>query len=268
MGKAVAKRTGLTGGEVSVSIGTGRGPAEPDPDEPERPGKKWTLAISAVIGVFALLSAYALISGVSGSNGSSRASGTPAATHTPIASASTVSSPSVAGSPPTAAPPAASTPISPQSPAQHPLAVAAIAAFGPDGTSDGDNPDIASRVVDGGETQPWYSSWYASPAFGNLQSGTGLLLDMGRPVTVSSVQLVVGNRAGTAVQVRVGDTATLAGLSTVAKATDVSGTVRLSTTSEGSARYVLIWFTTLPPNGQGKYQVSVYEATVEGTAGI
>ena len=34
-----------------------------------------------------------------------------------------------------------------------------------------------------------------------------------------------------------------------------------------SGSYVLIWFTTLPPNGQGEYQVSVYSITVDGTAG-
>ena len=28
---------------------------------------------------------------------------------------------------------------------------------------------------------------------------------------------------------------------------------------------MLIWFTALPPIGQGKYQVSVYDATVDGT---
>jgi hypothetical protein len=49
-----------------VSIGTGHSPAEPDPEEPERAGKKWTLAISGLIGVFVLLGAYALISSVAG----------------------------------------------------------------------------------------------------------------------------------------------------------------------------------------------------------
>jgi hypothetical protein len=41
--------------------------------------------------------------------------------------------------------------------------VESIAAFGPEGTSDGDNPGIASRILDGGTDQPWYSQWYATP---------------------------------------------------------------------------------------------------------
>jgi len=141
--------------------------------------------------------------------------------------------------------------------------VASIVAFGPDGTSDGDNPGAVSRI-NGTGAEPWSSSWYTTPEFGNLQVGTGLLLDMGSPVTVSSVQLVLGSQQGTDIQVRVGNTAALASLSTVATATDAGGTVRLSVATRASDRYVLIWFTALPPNGQGNYQVSVYSATVDG----
>jgi hypothetical protein len=114
---------------------------------------------------------------------------------------------------------------------------------------------------------PWYSSWYLSPEFGNLKAGTGLLLDMGKPVTVGSVQLNLGGQVGADVQVRVGDTAALNALPVAATATDVGGTVRLPTAKRDSGRYVLIWFTALPPIGQGRYQISVYDTTVDGTAG-
>ena len=139
-------------------------------------------------------------------------------------------------------------------------------AFGPDGTSDGDNSVIASRVI-AGNAQPWYSSWYASPHFGNLQAGTGLLLDMGNAATISSVQLVLGTPLGASVEIRVGNVAALADLSTVATATNVGGIVQLPTNTRADGRYVLVWFTALPPNGLGKYQVDVYSATVDGTAG-
>lgn len=237
-----------------MSIGVGHGPVKAEPEEPERPEKsekKWKLILGCLVVAFALLAAYDLISGGAESNGLAA----PAPTHpmavSPSAAAHTAPYPDASTSP------AASL-------AQLPLAVATIAAFGPAGTSDGDNPGIVSRVVHAG-AQPWYSLWYASPQFGNLQAGTGLLLDMGQSVTVSSVQLVLGGRVGAAVQVRVGDTAALANLSTVAAATDVGGTVRLPTAIAAHGRYVLIWFTVLPPIGQGKYQVSVYNVTVDGT---
>jgi len=44
-------------------------------------------------------------------------------------------------------------------------------------------------------------------------------------------------------------------------------TVRLPVTSPVSGRYVLVWFTKLPPNGQpSQYQVDVYSVTVTGIA--
>jgi hypothetical protein len=233
-----------------------------EPEEPQRPANWWKFFLLGLISVFAVLAVYGLLT----------VSGGPGSTH--AASASKAASPATrrtGGTPPSvaaSATPAATTPSSSpsaSSPASHALAVASIVAFGPDGTSDGDNPGIASRINGGG--QPWYSSWYATRDFGDLQAGTGLLLDMGERVPVSSVRLVLGSQPGADVQVRVGDTAALTGLSTAATATDVGGTVRLSASVGASGRYVLVWFTALPPNGQGKYQVSVYSAAVDGTAG-
>jgi hypothetical protein len=144
------------------------------------------------------------------------------------------------------------------------LTVANATAFGPDGTSDGDNPGIASRVLHGGGA--WDSSWYATAEFGHMQSGTGILLDMGHPVTVNSVGLVLGSAAGADVQVRVGDAADLDSMSTAATMSNAHGTLRLPLSSPASARYVLIWFTRLPVKSPGKYQVSLYRATVDGHA--
>ena len=246
------------GGRHALSMGAGSpvarsGPVR-EPGEPQRPRKCLKLAVLGLIGVFVVLAAYDLFS-MSGELGSAGG-----------ASASRTVSPKAAagrthGTSPTSATPALS-PAS--SPASSSLSVASIAAFGPDGTSDGDNPDAVSRI-NGGRGQPWYSSWYATPEFGGLQAGTGLLLDMGKPVTVRSVQLTLGSQVGADVQVRVGDTAVVADLPTVATATDVGGTVRLPTAIRASGMYVLVWFTALPPNGHGKYQVSVYGATVSGT---
>jgi hypothetical protein len=240
-----------------VTIDAAYDSVEAEPEEPKRPPKKWMIFLGCVIGVFALLAAYDAISGGLLPGGGKSAA--PAATHRATASPS-------AASPIATAPATSASPSSAASVAQHPLAVSAIAAFGPDGTSDGDHPGSVADALDDG-AQPWDSSWYLSPEFGNLQAGTGLLLDMGKSVTVSSVQLVLGVGVGTSVQVRVGDTAVLDDLSVAATATDVGGTVRLAAATPASGRYVLIWFTALPPIGQGRYQVDVYDATVDGAAG-
>jgi hypothetical protein len=147
------------------------------------------------------------------------------------------------------------------------LEVATAAAYGPDGTSDGDHPGLAQGIINGGDGQAWYTNWYATPGFGNLQSGTGLLLDMGKTVTVSSLRLALGAPVGADVQIRVGSTPLLAELPVAASASGVGGTVRLPVTTPVAGRYVLIWFTQLPPDSPGKYQVSVYRAAVFGTKG-
>ncbi len=91
---------------------------------------------------------------------------------------------------------------------------------------------------------------------------------MGDAVRVS--ERATGSRQrplGADVQVRVGNSATPLDLPVMASATDVGGTVRLPATSAASGRYVLVWFTRLPPNGQpGEYQVDVYGVRVDGIA--
>jgi hypothetical protein len=245
-------------------MGTGRSATRPEPvqepGEPQRPATWWKFFLLGLISVFVVLAVYGLLT-MSGGPGSTHAASAAKAA-SPAARRTGGTPPPAAASATPAAPTPSSTP-SASSSVSHALAVASIVAFGPDGASDGDNPGIAPRINGGG--QPWYSSWYATPEFGDLQAGTGLLLDMGQRVTVSSVRLVLGSQLGADIQVRVGDSSALTDLSTVATATDVGGTVRLSASAGASGRYVLVWFTALPPNGQGKYQVSVYSATIDGT---
>jgi hypothetical protein len=184
------------------------------------------------------------------------ATGSPSASSTGSASVPATATATTRGSPTASSSPA-------PAPVQV-LSVVSAAAFGPDGTSDGDNPDAASRVLAGDGVDAWRSAWYETAEFGNLQTGTGLLLDMGTQVSVSSVRLRLGTASGADVQVRLGDTPEPGDLSTAASADDVGGTVHLAPTQPARARYVLVWFTLLPPDGAGTYQVSVYSITVDG----
>jgi cytoskeletal protein RodZ len=144
------------------------------------------------------------------------------------------------------------------------LAPASVAAFGPAGTADGDDPQRAPSAIAGDPATPWYSDWYTTSDFGNLQAGTGLLLDMGHTVMISSVRLSLGGSRGADLELRVGGSPTLADLRTVATSAGAGGTVQLSLTSPAHARYLLIWFTKLPPDNAGTYQASVYRVTVRG----
>lgn len=231
-----------------------------EPVRPYKPNRMWTAAIGGLVIVYGLLAGYDLVVDRH------------AVLAKPVASTSIAHS---AKSKPTAlgangAPSSVITATAHPSPSAtaraRVLAVLSAQAFGPDGTADGDNPGIVSRVLTADTPSPWESQWYATPDFGKLQAGTGLLLDMGRVVSVSSVRLVLGESVGADVELLVGDNfpAAPGGLTTVAAAYDVGGTVHLPLKPSARARYVLVWFTRLPPDPAGTYMVNVYSVTVDG----
>jgi hypothetical protein len=144
------------------------------------------------------------------------------------------------------------------------LTPVSAAAFGPAGTSAGDNPSQAAAAIDSNATSFWPTNWYATATFAGLQSGTGLLIDLGRTETIDSVQLTLGSTPGANLELKVGNTPALAGLATVASATNAGGTVPLRPATPAQGRYVLIWFTQLPPDSSGTFQAMVRNVSVQG----
>ncbi len=134
-------------------------------------------------------------------------------------------------------------------------------AFGPGGAAQGDNPQLAQQVITGGA---WHTDWYASAAFGNMQGGTGLLLDMGKTVTITKAQIMLGSSSGANLQLRAGNTPSLASLPPVAGADNAGGVLQLSLTKPVTCRYVLIWFTNLPPDSSGTFEASVSGVRLQG----
>jgi cytoskeletal protein RodZ len=143
------------------------------------------------------------------------------------------------------------------------LAPASVAAFGPGGRGDGDDPQRAALAIGGDRARPWISQWYATARFGALKQGTGLLLDMGRPVTVASVRVSLVN-SGADIKLRAGSKAVPAWLPTVARVSNAGRTAQLKPGAPVHVRYVLIWFTKLPPDNEGHYRAGVYRITVQG----
>lgn len=135
-------------------------------------------------------------------------------------------------------------------------------AFGPSGTSDGDNPSIADRALTRAESG-WQSSWYVTPAFGALKQGTGLLVDMGTVVSMTSVAIQLGQLPGATIELGVGDEPVMGAMHMVQRVTGAGGRVVLPLTAV-KARYFLIWFTLLPPDGAGHYQATIDGIAVQG----
>ncbi len=144
------------------------------------------------------------------------------------------------------------------------LAPVSAVAFGPGGPGQGDNPQTAGLAIDGNRATAWRSDWYSTAEFGNLESGTGLLVDMGRPVTVTAAQITLGGLPGASLQLRAGNVPALTDLGEVASTSGATGSVRMPLTRPVRARYVLIWFTRLPPDTLGTYQASVAKIALQG----
>jgi hypothetical protein len=167
---------------------------------------------------------------------------------------------SPAASPAGTGPPAAAAAPAPAAPAQR-LTPVSVSAFGPGG---GDDPQNAPHAVDGRPGAGWLTDWYTTARFGNLYSGTGLLLDMGRPVTIAAVQIALGAARGASLQLRVGAAPALAALSAVAHRAGAGGVVRFRLATPARGRYVLIWFTKLPPDPAGTFRAEVWNVRLEG----
>ena len=147
------------------------------------------------------------------------------------------------------------------------LEPASASAFGPAGISSGDNPSSASAAIDASTATAWRTHGYASAAFGSLKTGTGLLVDMGRPVKITSVRILMERATGADLKLYTGTEPVLADDGVQATAKDVGGSVRLTLTRPERARYLLIWFTLLPANSAGTYQEGIYSIRVKGTTG-
>jgi cytoskeletal protein RodZ len=225
----------------------------------ERRRVRWTALLAVAVLALLGFASYKFVSGAGRAQGTASVTsqhpvrgGQPTPARAPSVQAST------AQSSPAATP--SGSPVAVQV-----LAPVSVTAFGPAGTADGDNPQQAALAIAGHPATPWTSDWYTTPEFGNLQAGTGLLLDMGRTVTVTSVRLSLGH-PGADLQLRAGGTPALADLPQVASSSAAGGTVQLSLSTPARARYLLIWFTKLPPDASGTYQASVYKVTVQGRA--
>src|SRR5262249_35232170 len=146
---------------------------------------------------------------------------------------------------------------------QHVLAPARASAIGFAGRP-GDNSDMAKLAIDRSAAPAWRPDWYTTARFGNLYPGTGLLLDMGRSVTITAVRIALSQARGAGLQVRVGPAPTLSRLQPVAQVANVGGVVHLRPTEPAHGRFVLIWFTRLPRDQAGTFQERVSGIKVNG----
>jgi serine/threonine protein kinase len=138
-----------------------------------------------------------------------------------------------------------------------------------------ENDQLAKFAIDSSPSTSWNTQFYlGNPVFGGTKTGTGLILDMGKPVRLSSVEITFGSVPGADVSIELGNSnvrasSTLSSFTTVASATGVGGRHTFAVTSKATGRYVLIWFTKLPPQSAGstsKFEAQIFNVIVRGSS--
>jgi hypothetical protein len=154
-----------------------------------------------------------------------------------------------------------------------PVSARSVDVYGSDGGNE-DNVD-APKAIDGSNSTFWHTSFYiGNPVFGGLKKGTGLLIDMGKNVKLSQVEVQFGTICCADVQVKIGSSSdpvpsNLSNFTTVATSDHAVNTTNFTSNSSATGRYVLIWFTSLPRQAgqQNQYQGQIYNVVVRGSNG-
>ncbi|MEV5711454.1 AMP-binding protein [Actinoallomurus sp. NPDC052274] len=119
------------------------------------------------------------------------------------------------------------------------------------------NPEYA---IDGKSSTVWKSQFYTDAHYGKLQSGLGLLVDMGKTTTVDKVVVKAPNGGAGTLEIRVGDS----GTQSMTKVGEGSGTGTDSIDAKNAkGRYVLLWYTKLPTFG--RYMIELKDVEVYGS---
>ena len=132
----------------------------------------------------------------------------------------------------------------------------------------------AGLAIDSKPNTAWQTQFYlGNPVFGGLKTGSGLILDMGKQVKLSSVTVEFGPTSGADVAIEVGNDgsrtpASLGTFKTVAQAKGLGGTHTFQARSAATGRYVLVWFTRLPPQAGGPnshYEAEIFNIIMKGS---
>ena len=170
---------------------------------------------------------------------------------------------------PTQPSPSASTPLT-SATLLRPAGATGFDALTPSDTGNEDT-QTAKYAIDGNPQTSWNSQWYATAEFGSLKAGSGMLVDMGRAVSFSSVSVTFNSQPGASVKLLVGNSnarskQNLDSMKVIASASSPTGMVNFKIKGQAVGRYLVIWFTKLPPApGGGKYEAQIFNVAVRGT---
>ena len=122
-----------------------------------------------------------------------------------------------------------------------------------------EQPDSVPNAYDQDLSTLWSTDGYRTPEFGGLKPGVGLLIDLGVPTALASVQVGM-TTAGADVDLRATNTLgeNADDLTVVTRSNDSKQVADLKA-SPTPSRYWLVWFTALPKADDGRYRLGVAE---------
>ena len=144
-----------------------------------------------------------------------------------------------------------------------------------------ENQITAAEAIDNSLSTAWSTSYYYDhPNFGGLKPGTGLLIDMGKEVRLSQVEVLFSSAGLTTASIYLGNDpaisrTALSNFTLVSPSVAASGDHKFPVSSQATGRYVLIWLTSLPqlrntppgaPPNNTYYEGKVYNVVVRGSA--
>jgi putative peptidoglycan lipid II flippase len=152
-----------------------------------------------------------------------------------------------------------------------PIAIRAAQEFDPQGDPPTENPDEVPFAYDGDKKTRWRTVQYLrNPKLGGLKRGVGLVVDLGTAQPVSEVRLTLSGK-GTDVELRVPANDPAGTVKppltsdqvwrSVAKQSQAGATATLTPGEPVTTRYVLVYLTSLPKEGQG-YRGGIFEVEV------
>jgi hypothetical protein len=142
-----------------------------------------------------------------------------------------------------------------------PLAILQVEAYDPEGDGE-ENNKLTPKIYDGDLTTGWYSENYRTEAFGGLKKGLGVVVDLGPNKKPQTVELVIPTQ--TSVEVYVGPENRREGATKIGEKEMAQGRVTFDVPADVSGQYVVVWFTQLSTDGDGKRRAWLNEVIVTG----
>lgn len=176
----------------------------------------------------------------------------PSPTFPPVLPTSTTATPTGAA---TATPPARPTAAA----AARPVVRAAVS-LDPEGDGS-EHPELVDRAFDGDRGTFWRTDGYQTADYSGGKRGLGLVLDLGRPATVSRVTVDIAGRGGR-LQLRATDDPGRPGRVLVESAVQNQQAVLTLPAGTLVSRYLVVWCTELPRLSGTKFRLDVSEISV------